>query len=60
MNVVRLVISHVNAVTVVALGGVAAGAVVAVLQDTEGAQAMDGGQWCFLLCYLSSLSEQIN
>lgn len=52
MNVVRLVISHVNAVTVVALGGVAAGAVVAVLQDTEGAQAMDGGQWCFFFCYL--------
>jgi len=44
MNVVRLVISHVNAVTVVELGGVAVGAVVALLQDTERAQAMDGGQ----------------
>jgi len=44
MNAVRLVISHVNAVTVVELEGVAARAVVALLQDTEGAQAMDGGQ----------------
>jgi hypothetical protein len=42
MSVVSQVTLHVNAVTVVAQEGVAAGAVVAV-QDTGEAQAMDGG-----------------
>lgn len=66
MSAVSLVTLHVNVVTVVARGDVAAGVVVAV-QDTEGAQAMDGGQLCFILLpYLqvkstrSSVCEQIN
>lgn len=49
MSVVSLVTLHVNAALVVARAGVAAVAVVAVLQDTERAQHMEAGGYLSLL-----------